>query len=320
MNNDNNNNILHQIPSEARIKKELKRNLFGKRLFCPHCGSGQIKKYEKRYHCKTCRKHFSLTSASWLKGAKLPLQTIWLLLWAWITKVPVDQASKLAGVSEVTSRRWYDKFRNNLPKDKLDNIRLEGVVQMDEAYRGSKNSKYSLVGAKQKAQKGEKRRIAIKVLHKSSVDRRDAIEFISQYVVPNSIFNTDGAGIYKGIENWWKLDHHCEYHNRWEFTLTSEIEGLWGNLTTFIRRMYHHVTESTIESIVEEFLSRSMYPEWFYTPSTFLEISLIKVKKLKRPEWRGQYQAKKKRKKNFFLSIPDFQFKIPEESLTFVPY
>jgi len=320
MNNDNNNNILHQIPSEARIKKELKRNLFGKRLFCPHCGSGQIKKYEKRYHCKTCRKHFSLTSASWLKGAKLPLQTIWLLLWAWITKIPVDQASKLAGVSEVTSRRWYDKFRNNLPKDKLDNIRLEGVVQMDEAYRGSKNSKYSLVGAKQKAQKGEKRRIAIKVLHKSSVDRRDAIEFISQYVVPNSIFNTDGAGIYKGIENWWKLDHHCEYHNRWEFTLTSEIEGLWGNLTTFIRRMYHHVTESTIESIVEEFLSRSMYPEWFYTPSTFLEISLIKVKKLKRPEWRGQYQTKKKRKKNFFLSIPDFQFKIPEESLTFVPY
>ena len=166
---------------------------------------------------------------------------------------------------------------------------------------------------------GKKRRIAIKVLHKSSVDRKDALEFISQYIVPESIFNTDGAAIYRGINNWWKLDHHYERHNRWEFTLTSEIEGLWGNLTTFIRRMYHHVTASSIESIVEEFLARSMYPEWFYTPSRFLETSLVKVKKLKRPEWRGQYQTKKKRKKISLLSKPEIKFKIPEKSLTFVP-
>lgn len=315
---NNNNSILKQIPSEAQIKKELKRRLFGKKVYCPHCGSGQIKKYEKRYHCRTCRKHFSLTSVSWLKSAKLPLQTIWLLLWSWTNKVPVDQAAKLAGVSEVTSRRWYDKFRDNLPKDKLDDMRLEGVVQMDEAYRGSKNSKYSLLGAKQEAKQG-KRRIAIKVLHKSSIDRKDAVEFISQYIVPESTFQTDGASIYRGINNWWKLDHHYERHNRWEFTLTSEIEGLWGNLTTFIRRMYHHATAHTIERIVEEFLARSTHPEWFYTPNHFLNISLKRVKKLKRPEWRGQYQTKKKRKKNLPLIIPDFQFKTIEELLTFVP-
>jgi transposase-like protein len=314
-----NNSILRQIPSEAQIRKELRRNLFGKRLFCPNCGSGQIKKYEKRYHCKTCRKHFSLTSINWLKSAKLPLRTIWLLLWAWTKKVPLDQAARIAGVSEVTSRRWYDKFRDNLPKDKLDNVRLQGTVQMDEAYRGPKNNRYSLVGAKQKAQKGRKKKIVIKVLHKSSVDRKDALGFISQYIVPNSIFNIDGAAIYRGIDKWWKLDHHYECHNQWEFTLTSEIEGLWGNLTTFIRRMYHHVTANTIESIVEEFLARSMYPEWFYTPSHFLNVSLVRVKKLKRPEWRGQYQIKKKRKRIFLLSKTGFQFKIPEKSFTFVP-
>lgn len=314
-----NHSILRQIPSEAQIKKELRKKLFGKRLFCPNCGSRQIKKYEKRFHCKTCRKHFSLTSVSWLKSAKLSLRTIWLLLWAWTKKVPVDQAARLAGVSEVTSRRWYDKFRDNLPKDKLDNIRLQETVQMDEAYRGSKNSKYSLVGAKQKAKKGEKKKIAIKVLHKSSVDRKDAVEFVSQYIVPDSVFNTDGAAIYRGINNWWKLDHHYERHNRWEFALTSEIEGLWGNLTTFIRRMYHHITANTVESIVEEFLARSMYPEWFYTPSHFLKVSLIKVEKPIRPEWRGQYQTKKKRKKIFPGQKVEFEFKIRENSLTSVP-
>lgn len=313
------NNILKQIPSEAKIKRELRRNLFGKRIFCPHCGSGQIKKYEKRFHCKNCRKHFSLTSVSWLKSAKLPLTTIWLLMWCWVNKAPIDQAAKLSGVSEVTCRRWYDKFRNNLPKDKLDSIRLEGIVQMDEAYRGSKNSKYALLGAKQKSRHGQKRKIAIKVLYKKSVDRKDAIDFMCHHIIPGSQHNTDGSSIYRGIENWFPVNHQYERHNRWEFTLTSEIEGLWGNLTTFIRRMYHHVTIDSIESIVEEFLARAMYPEWFHTPSHFLKVSLIRVKKLKRPEWRGQYQTKKKRKKISLLSDSRFQFKTPEKLLTFVP-
>ena len=314
-----NNSILRQIPSEAKIKKELRKNLFGKHVFCPRCGSGQIKKYGKRLHCKSCRKHFSLTSVSWLKSAKLPLTTIWLLMWCWTNKAPVDQAGKLSGVSEVTTRRWYEKFRNHLPKDKLEDVRLEGVVMMDEAYRGSKNSKYSFVGAKQKAENGKRKKMSIRVLHKGSVDKHDAVKFISQYIIPKSQFNTDGSAIYRNIENYWPLNHQSEIHKKWEFELTSEIEGLWGNLTTFIRRMYHHVTQDKVESLVQEFVARTMYPEWFYTPSSFLKVSLGRVRKPKRPEWRGQYQRTKKWINSIHPQKTKIEFILPQKSLDFVP-
>jgi transposase-like protein len=108
-------NILNQIPKEHQIKRELRHALFGKKLFCPHCGSPQVKKYDNRYRCKQCRKPFSLTLVSWLKGMKLPLQTFWLVLWCWTNKIPIDQAQKACSLSELTVRRWYKKFREHLP-------------------------------------------------------------------------------------------------------------------------------------------------------------------------------------------------------------
>lgn len=265
--------ILHQIPSEAKIRRKLKSLVFGKVLFCPHCGSKKVKKYGKRYHCKLCRKHFSLTSSTWLKGMKLPLQTFWSLLWCWVNKVPVDQAKKFTALSEPTVRGWYEKFRNNLPQDKLDALRLEGEVQIDEAYRGPKIGKFSIIGAKQ-AKNKDKRKALFKVLPKKSVDRKDTVDFLAQGVVPGSNLFSDGAGIYRGIGNWWPVNHAFERHNKWEFTITSEIEGLWGNLFTFIRKMYHHVTKDKVEGTVKEFQARFCFPEWFLTPDSYLEISL----------------------------------------------
>lgn len=290
------NNILSQVPTEHKIKRELKRVLFGKTMFCPCCGSSQIKKYEKRYRCKLCRKPFSLTSISWLKGMKLSLTTFWLILWAWTHKVPIDQAMKLCGISEPTARRWYEKFRNHLPQDKLNDIRLSSIIQMDEAYRSKKDKKYSIIGAKQKAKKGEKRKIALQVIPKNSVDRRDAIKFMSQHIVPNSKLRTDGASIYKGIGNWWPVDHQYEIHKKFEFALTSEIEGIWGNLFTFIRRMYHHVTGEKAEGIVKEFTARFVFPEWFQNPQSYLNISFQRIPRPIRKKWRGQYQTTKKQK------------------------
>jgi len=274
--------ILHQVPSETKIKRELKKIIFGKILFCPHCGSRAVKKYEKRYRCRVCRKPFSFTSVTWLKGMKLSLQTFWLLLWSWINKVPVDQTAKLCGVSRPTVRRWYEKFRSHLPTDKLFEIRLSGIVQMDEAYRGGKKKGYSIIGAKEKVKKDKRRKMVLEVIDKPSVDRRDTISFLSQSVVPGSNLQTDGAAIYRGIDKWWIVNHTYERHNRWEFSLTSEIEGLWGNLTTFIRRMYHHVTRDKVQGLVQEFTARSVYPKWFQSPVSFLEVAIKPLVRLTR--------------------------------------
>lgn len=263
--------ILRQIPSDCKIRTYLKQLVFGKNLKCPHCGCSRIKRYDKRYHCRKCRKFFSLTSCNWLKSMKIPLSTFWLVLWCWTQKVPVDQTVKVTGLSETTIRRWFDKFRSKIPQEFA--LRLTKNIQIDEFYRGGKKKGYSIIGAKQKGTK----KIVLKVIKQPSVTRNHVMPLLIQHVEPNSNLFSDGSSIYKTIDYWWPVKHQYEIHKKFEFALTSEIEGLWGNFVTFIRRMYHHITLSNLEEYVNEFVARFSHQNWFNSPLTFLKISLCLV-------------------------------------------
>ena len=263
--------ILRQIPTEIKIKRELRKICFGKYLRCPLCGTRNLKKYEARYHCKRCRRFFSLKSVSWFKGSKLSWQTLWLLLWCFVNKVPVDQTMKISGKSEITVRHWFDKFRANLPQE--IGLRLKGIVQGDEFYRGGKKNGYSIIGMKQKGT----RKVVLEVIKKPSVNRKDIVKVLAQTVIPGSKFYTDGSSIYKTIEKWWIVRHQCELHKNFEFELTSEIEGVWGNFITFIRRMYHHITLDKLEEYVHEFQMRFSHPKIFESPFMFLQFTLSTV-------------------------------------------
>jgi transposase len=254
---------LNQIPSDAQIKKHLRKIIFGKNLFCPHCRSRNIYVSENRYRCRRCRKPFSLLSGTWLSEMKLSLRTFWGLLWCWTQKVPVLQTVKLCHVSEKTVRHWFRQFRLHLPE--FEPI-LKGQIQMDEAYFKS----LSLLMAKQVGSK----KLAFEIIFKNSVNKTEATRFIYQYIQPKSQLQTDGAGIYRGVDNWWPVTHKRDIHKKFEFGLTSEIEGMFGNLRTFIRRMYHHVTPEYLPEYVSEFCVRFSSPEIFHSPLTYLEKSI----------------------------------------------
>lgn len=251
--------LLKQIPSETQIKKHLRKAIFGTNIFCPKCRSQQIVRYENRYRCKRCRLKFSLLSHTWLKGMKLKYQNFWLILWCWQKKVPVKQTMDLMRLSEKAVRHWFDLFRKNLPDL---SVILEQKVQMDEAYSKGR----SVVMAKQIGT----RNVAWEVLTKNSVSQHDAVNFMIQYIKPRSRFQTDGAAIYKYGKKYWMLRHKSDNHSKWEFSLTSEIEGMFGNMWTFIRRMYHHSTPEKLPEYVSEFCIRFSLPEIFISPNEYL--------------------------------------------------
>lgn len=260
---------LKQIPSEAQIKKHLRRIVFGKNLSCPHCRSRSIAHYEARYRCRKCKCKFSLLSHTWLANLKLPLQTFWLVLWCWTAQVPVKQTARLSYLSIPTVRHWFDVFRSKLPDD--ENL-LEHLVQLDEAYFGSK-SKNTLRALFMGKQVGS-RKLAYKLVDKPYPVREDAWDFLKTYVKPETGLATDGAKIYRGIERWWPVTHRYDIHRKFEFENTSEIEGIFGVLRTFIRRMYHHVTYTKLSSMVSEFCFRFSHPEMFENPYQYLLITL----------------------------------------------
>ncbi|MBU6431354.1 transposase [Patescibacteria group bacterium] len=256
-------NIVRQVPTKGTLRRIFKRIIFGKRVHCPDCGSRSIKKIlsEERWRCGRCRLPFSIKSSSWLKGTKLSLEQVWLLLWCWQKKFSIQHAMNMTELSYPTVFNWYQKFREKIPKEKLDAL-LKGNIACDEMYTKGN----AVIGAKQKGT----RNIALKVVHQKSVERHHAVNFLTQFVKANSSLFTDGAAIYKGIDKWHKLKHTYEIPSKFEFALTAEIEGLWACLRTFIRRMYHHVTRYKLEDLVSEFCLRFRQDEIFENPENYL--------------------------------------------------
>ncbi len=241
MKNDNSNSILRQMPSESKIRSYLKEITIGKHLFCPRRKGREIKKHNNRYRCKRCGRFFSITSSNYFKWTKLSLTTSWLLLWCYTKKVPINQTTDATDLSETTVRKRFDRFRANIPKD--FSLKLSNDVQMDEFYRRGKKNGYFIVGAKHKGT----RKVRFHIIKQPSVNRMRAIDFLTQYVNPDSNLFSDGSSIYRTIDKWWPVNHRYEIRKKLEFELTSEIEGLWENFVTFTRRMYRHVTKNKLE-------------------------------------------------------------------------
>jgi transposase-like protein len=261
-------NVYHlkQIPSEAKITKFLKKILFGDHLFCPECKSWDVVVFERRYRCKRCKIKFSVMSHTWLSNLKIPLQQFWLILWCWTNQIPVKQTQRLASISEKGTRHWFDLFRAHLPQEKE---LLEHIIQLDEVYLGGWGGFALLLGK----QKGT-RKLAYDIIPTDSVNRTDALNFLRAYVRPQSRLNTDGSAIYEDVDRWYPVIHESEIHQKFEFTKTSEVEGMFGVLKTFIRRMYHHVTPAKFPKYMCEFYYRFCRPEMFKSPHYYLTKTL----------------------------------------------
>lgn len=256
---------LNQIPSERQIKKFIRRVVFGKNVFCPECRSRKVVVFEKRYRCRSCRLKFTLISHTWLKGMKLSYQKFWMVLWAWTTAIPVSQTQLLAGLSREAVSHWHDLFREHLPQD---HVILGKIVQLDEAYFKG----WSLVMGKEQGT----RKIAF-MMWKSAVEKHHAVQFLMEHVKPGSKLCTDGSWIYRAIHRSWPVEHAWDIHQRFEFGRTSEIEGMFGILRTFLRRMYHHVTPEKLPEYVREFEARFSSPEIFKNPRYYLAKTLSLV-------------------------------------------
>lgn len=260
---------LNQIPSQTQIKKFLRKTVFGSHVYCPDCHSRDIVSEPQRYRCRKCRGRFSLTSHTWLSNCKLPLEQFWMILWCWTAQIPIRQTICLTKLSEVTIRKWFETFRLQLPEDETI---LDHLVQLDEAYFGGKQGR-ALLMAKQIGE----RKLAYQLLGHAQPKREHALWFIKTYIKPTSALFTDGASIYKEIDQWWPVYHTRDIHKKFEFEQTSEIEGMFGVMRTFIRRMYHHVTLDKLPPLMGEFCYRFSHPEMFQNPRYFLQITLHPV-------------------------------------------
>jgi transposase-like protein len=263
-------NILDRVPRDAKLRSLMMRATFGERPFCPRCGSSHVVRSEKRYRCPRCRVPFSLTSVSWLKGTKLGLKQVWLLVDCWQRRIAFATAAQIAGASTITVRRWFRRFQEHLVYESPD---LRGIVEMDEAFLGRRRhgNQRIVLGAYERAS----RKVVVRMTRNRDQETTDT--FLLDHVDTSSTVCTDSAGCYMGIDAFFGYAHASCDHGAFEFGPTNHIENVWSALKGFIRRTYHHFHKEWLPMLLREFEARWNAPDLFISPLSYLRTCLVAV-------------------------------------------
>jgi transposase-like protein len=264
--------ILDAVPSEAKCQALVRRCLFGKRPFCPRCLSSHIRAMEGRYWCPTCRRKFSLTSASIFRHRRIPLRQILLLLVCWQKKVPFWTTCQIVGVSAPTVRRYFRRFRESLVYESPSN--LQGNVEIDEAWLGKRRhgNQTVLVGVTERATD----KTVIKIAPRRDQEWTDRL--LLGHVRPERSFVFhDGWDGYHGIDCFFGYKHSFHIHNHGDFGPTNHIENIWSRLKRFITRTWDHSWKEHLPHILREFEARINAPELFDSPLNYLQTCLTLV-------------------------------------------
>lgn len=187
---------------------------------------------------------------------------MWQIIWCFVNEIPVKQTRSLTGLSEKAVRHWYDLLRTQPIQL---NTKLSGTIQVDEVYLGGWGWRAILAGKALRTKE-----VRFYICDRYEPYETDIAAFFTRYITPGSTIFTDASPLHPRTCRLFSCAHYRDIHKKFEFTLTSEIEGLSGTMRTFIRRMYHHITVKKLPEYLVEFQYRFSHKEYFTSLQQFL--------------------------------------------------
>lgn len=244
--------------SEKQIKSEVRKIIFGSlRTKCPFCDNLRVKAIKSRYFYPRCRKLFSLTSATWLKGMRFSWRKFYVLLHCWLKSYPVKITTELTDLSRPTISNWYRKFRLNIPKE---TVYLSEEVEIDESWFGIRHK--GRRGHSWKANKTPV--IGIYGPHSNVLVTKVVPNTLERYIIPfvKENINLEGSHIFSDrYRAYWQLpklgfNHTMIDHYSGEYTETNRLEGCWSVMKRKMKGIYYAVSRKRFPEYVCEMTYR----------------------------------------------------------------
>jgi transposase-like protein len=245
--------------SERQLTNMLRTLFFPHgRVHCTKCGYRRIYKLKNdgRYHCRRCRKKFSLFSHTWLRHIRIPLTTFMIVLWCWMKEYSIVQTQDLTGLSVPSIRRYFRLFRIHIVKSVAFEPRES--VQVDEAYFGSFKKQSNVYHSQKTYHLKPKVCVAgiscpsLGILALRVIQGKPGIpvkEFIREKVPRNVTVYSDGSPIYTGLRT---SHYHVSQTHDQGFATAAYIEGCWSWTKRRLFKQYHHMTAKYAPEYVAE--------------------------------------------------------------------
>lgn len=116
----NNEEVKNKFKDDIDAVAYFEHLRWGDKIMCAYCTSEKVsaRQVDKRFHCSSCRKTFSVTAGTFLHGSKIPLKG-WLYAFASISnttgRFSIRQLQREINVSYTSAWQMYQDIRKLLP-------------------------------------------------------------------------------------------------------------------------------------------------------------------------------------------------------------
>ena len=243
-------------------------------MCCPHCGSVDVYERKNRkplpYHCRDCRKDFSVKTGTLMQGSKLSLSTWAIAYYLLTTNLKGVSSMKLhrdLGITQKTAWHLAHRIRETWEDKGSGSNKFDGPVEVDESFFGGKE-KNKHESKKLKAGRGTvgktpvvgvKDRVTNQVSANvvPSTDRPTLQGFVSEKVAKGATVYTDDHAGYHGLPN---VKHETVAHSVGEYVReqahTNGMESFWSMMKRGYVGTYHQISPKHLDRYVTEFEGR----------------------------------------------------------------
>ena len=265
-----------KFPDEEAAHKFFAEKQWGKdekNRFCPHCGGIRTTRTEHRmpYHCKDCRKRFSVRTGTILAESNIPLHKWLMAMYLLNTNLKGVSSMKLARELEITQKTaWFLAHRIRKAFEDQQEAKFVSPVEVDETYMGGKYSnmhksrkpRMSGAGVQDKTpvvavKERETGKVKAKVTERvSSITLQNMIQ---ESVEEGSMVYTDQNSGYKNIVKK-NYRHTSVNHSAGEYIKgqahTNGVESFWSMLKRGHAGVYHKMSPKHLQRYIDEYVGR----------------------------------------------------------------
>jgi len=261
------NEFNKDFPNDDVCLDTLFKLRYGESIICPHCGVVRAKFYRvknrKCYECKDCGHQLHPLGGTIFHKSDTPLTKWFFAIYLFSNArngVAAKELERHLGVTYKCAWRIAKQIRLLMDQD----IKLSGIVEVDETYIGGKvsnrsKSRKDLDDTKQVLMGMVERDGNAKVYHVKSSGSLSLIPKIRENIKPESEIYSDEYRAYLVLPKLGYL-HRSVKHRAQEYVRgnvhTNTIEGFWSQFKRSVNGTYHAVSPKYLQLYVNEFAFR----------------------------------------------------------------
>ena len=270
--------LAEMFPDDEAARRWFEAKVWPHGRYCPHCGSTNTvenagKSENRPYHCRDCKRHFSVRKGTVMEGSPLPLRKWVWAIYLHLTGLKGVSSMKLHRDLKVTQKTaWFmlQRIREAFKRDD-DEPPMDGPAEADEVYFGGlrknmSNKKRAELADTGRGAVGKEAVVGVKDrgtgrVAARHVRRTDAVHvagFVAENVRLGAMVYTDEATVYNALQAWYK--HEAVNHSAGEYVRqqahTNGIESFWAMLKRAHKGVYHKFSPKHLHRYIVEFSGR----------------------------------------------------------------